>query len=394
MSSFAILTLAAAGHVNPTLAIVADLVDRGSRVFYFAPTDVRERIEGVGATWVDRPRPVRSAMSGGQSLGNDAIRRLPYLMAAAAPRTTPPLAEQLETLGPAVVLCNELDLTARLAARAVQQRVATFRPFHAVPRRNAAAVPIESDLIEGASRGIENWATRYGLGNISLEDALTGDERLRLMFLPRAFQSGAEGFNDTHLFVGPSIAAPSPVPWPFPPRHGNQPLHVYISLGTLRNNRPDFYRLCFDAFSGSEWEVVMSIGQQTDRATLGPAPENFDVRAFAPQLALLAHTDVFITHGGLNSVMEAIWSGVPIVALPEIDEQRLTARRIQELGLGCLLEHEGLSSQCLRSTAHQMASDSLVKSNINAMRSEARAAGGAARASVALLRFSQTDAWR
>ncbi|MBV9673897.1 MAG: glycosyl transferase [Verrucomicrobia bacterium] len=388
MPAVAFLTLPAIGHVNPTLAVVAELAHRGCDVIYFAPEDMRARIEGAGACWVDRPRRAASGGPAVQGPSDEAVRRLPYLMAAVAGATVPPLVEGLVATRPDVVACNELDLTARLSARAARLRAATFRPFHAAPRSGPRA-EVTDDLANKARRGLADWAAKYDLPPTSLDEAMRGNERLRLVFLPRRFQTMAEAFDSTHLFVGPSLVQPAELPWLFPPRPGSRPRRVYISLGTLRNDHPGFYRLCFEAFAGPEWQVVMSIGERTDRAALGLVPANIDVRSFVPQLALLAQTDVFVTHGGLNSVMEAMWSGVPVVVLPEIEEQRTTGNRVAELKLGVALEREGLTADLLRFSVEQVGQDPQVGMCVQAMRKDVREAGGAPRAAEALLQLVQ-----
>ncbi len=389
MPAFAFLTLPATGHLNPTLAIVEELVGRGAVVFYFCPEDMRARVEDRGAFWLDRPRRARMTGSVSPELGDDAVRRLPLLMAASAPVTVPPLVERIEEHRPDILVCNELDLTARLAARAVRRPAATFRPFHAAPRRRSPANPPSEELSRQAAIGLADWATRYGLPQPSLEEVLRGEEPLRFVFLPKRFQSMAELFDERYSFIGPSLVRQCPVPWPFRLRPGLRPRRAYISLGTLRNDRPEFYRLCFEAFAHADWEVVMSVGEQVERAELGAVPANFDVCAVVPQLAVLAQADVFVTHGGLNSVMEAMWTGVPVVVLPEIDEQRLTATRVVELGLGVALERVGLTREVLLAAAHRCATDADIGSMVGSMREEARGAGGASLAAQSLLRLAQ-----
>lgn len=388
MPTLAFLTLPATGHINPTLAVVTELVGLGCEIIYFCPEDMRRRVEGAGASWLDRPRRPGASGSKAQGPNNEAIRRLPYLMAAGAGVTVPPLVERLESIRPDVIVCNELDLAARLAARGARCRAATFRPFHALPRR-ALPFTVANDLSGMAERGLAEWAARYDLPPITLDEAMRGDERLRLVFLPKSFQTMAEAFDSAYLFVGPSLVKPPEMSWPFPPQPESRPRRVYVSLGTLRNDQPEFYRLCFEAFGEPEWQVVMSIGERTDRASLGAIPANFEVREFVPQLALLAETDVFVTHGGLNSVMESMWSGVPVVVLPEIDEQRVTANRIVELGLGVALERDALTAELLQSATRRIATDLQVRTRVEAMRGDARLAGGAPRAAEALWQFAQ-----
>src|ERR1019366_8543763 len=69
-------------------------------------------------------------------------------------------------------------------------------------------------------------------------------------------------------------------------------------------------------FGGAEYRVMMATGK-VDRAALGAAPENFELREFVPQLQVLSQASLFVTHGGMNSVSEALWHEVPLLVFPQ-----------------------------------------------------------------------------
>ncbi|MFJ8187932.1 nucleotide disphospho-sugar-binding domain-containing protein [Streptomyces sp. NPDC096105] len=87
-------------------------------------------------------------------------------------------------------------------------------------------------------------------------------------------------------------------------------------------------------------------GSKTDPAA--PYPERFEVHAAVPQLDVLAASSVFVTHGGMGSVMEAVALGVPPVVVPQMAEQRVNAERVQALGLGVYLPREEATGEALR----------------------------------------------
>ena len=68
--------------------------------------------------------------------------------------------------------------------------------------------------------------------------------------------------------------------------------------------------------------------------SLGPIPGNIYAYSFVPQIEVLQHTDVFLTHCGMNSINEALYFGVPMVAMPFLNDQVTNAQRLTELGLG------------------------------------------------------------
>lgn len=117
--------------------------------------------------------------------------------------------------------------------------------------------------------------------------------------------------------------------------------------------------MCAQAFAGTEWHVVMSLGR-TDPALLGELPPNVEALPSVPQQAVLGHATVFVSHAGMNSIMEAVSRDVPLVTLPQVPEQALNARRVRELGLGEVLDSEALTPELVRETVLRVARDPVV----------------------------------
>ena len=118
---------------------------------------------------------------------------------------------------------------------------------------------------------------------------------------------------------------------------------LFISLGTAFNDRPAFFRMCLPAFGDGVWQVAMAVGDRVDTGALGPVPGNIEVRPYFPQLAVLRHSDVFVSHAGMNSTMESLFNAVPLVTVPQMPEQEANAHRVEELGLGSRLVPQELA---------------------------------------------------
>ncbi|WP_427007848.1 nucleotide disphospho-sugar-binding domain-containing protein [Pseudarthrobacter sp. H2] len=150
------------------------------------------------------------------------------------------------------------------------------------------------------------------------------------------------------------------------------------------NRRPDFFRLCLEAFGHSQWDVAMAIGEQTDRGLLGPIPAKVRIEPFFPQLQVLRQADVFLTHAGMNSTMEALYFGVPLVAVPQQPEQEATARRLEELGLGRRLAAGDVTAPDLLRAVSEVSANRGIREKVAAMRGTIRGAGGATAAATAI----------
>ena len=203
-----------------------------------------------------------------------------------------------------------------------------------------------------------------------------------IVFLPREFQPMGATFDDRFRFVGPSVGGRDSEGESV--REGTGPL-LFISLGTSPLNcQPDFFRMCLDAFGGSDWDVAMAVGEQTNLADLGTIAPNVRVLPLLPQLQVLRQTAVFITHAGMNSAMEALYFAVPMLAVPQQPEQAATAQRLEELGLGRQLAPEDVGPDALRAAVAALHTDAQVRRNLAAMSGIVRSAGGAVAAADAI----------
>jgi MGT family glycosyltransferase len=220
---------------------------------------------------------------------------------------------------------------------------------------------------------IAAFAARYGV-ELDFAATMDGTEALNLVFLPREFQPAGESFDARFQFLGPMLGdREQRQPWS--PTHPELPV-LFISLGSIFTDHPEFYRTCLEAFGDGTWQVAMTIGQ-IDPARLGPLPPTVEVRPWFPQPAVLRRAAAFLTHAGMGSTMEALYYGVPLVTFPQMPEQVVNADRIEELGLGTRLDAENLTVDTLRSAVCQVTSSSKVRANLDWMRLAAHNGGGA-----------------
>jgi MGT family glycosyltransferase len=391
LSTYAFLNISAHGHVNPTLPIVRELVGRGEKVIYLLPEEFQETVESVGAKFQAIPHLARlgkTEPSVTQAPNDEQLALIPFAMVYQAPQVVPQLVETLKAMKVDCLVYNTMNLWARLAGQILDVPVIGFRPFHAPRVHRSVVAPFATERLAGlaatADRELDQLARSFRHPSQTLQELVSKTEQLTLIFMPKEFQFEGDRFDDRFLFVGPSLIETPSERWPFETPATGRPPRVYISLGTLRNNEPGFYRSCFAAFNRREWQVVMSVGDRIDVASLVPFPDNFLVARSVRQTALLPNVDVFVTHGGLNSTMESLYFGVPLVVVPFIREQRLTARRVKELGLGIVLERETLTPGNLRDSVLTVAGDRELGRRVKAMQYLTRTAGGFRRATDAI----------
>lgn len=111
---------------------------------------------------------------------------------------------------------------------------------------------------------------------------------------------------------------------------------IYFSLGTLVTSDSDLINRLLGMFSKSPNKFIVSMGSNMDKVKLYP---NMWGDKFVDQKAILPMVDLFITHGGHNSIIEAFYYGVPgLIAMPIFADQFDSAQRLQDCGFGIRLD--------------------------------------------------------
>lgn len=152
---------------------------------------------------------------------------------------------------------------------------------------------------------------------------------------------------------------------------------VYLSLGSLGSADVALMQRLVDAMGESRHRVVVSKGPQHDQIQLH---DNMVGAEFLPQTSVLPHVDLVITHGGNNTVTEALHVGKPMVVLPLFWDQHDNAQRIHETGFGIRLDTYGHDPSQLRGAVEALLADTALRSRLDATARALQEASGTARA--------------
>ncbi|NUM48534.1 MAG: hypothetical protein HUU38_27830 [Anaerolineales bacterium] len=113
---------------------------------------------------------------------------------------------------------------------------------------------------------------------------------------------------------------------------------IYVSLGTVFNNKPDVFRKIISALDTPVYQVIISAGGAYEILRQEHLPSNVLLFEEVPQIDLLPKINLFISHGGNNSTNEALAAGKPLIILPIGGEQADNASRAEYLGVGLRLD--------------------------------------------------------
>jgi MGT family glycosyltransferase len=171
----------------------------------------------------------------------------------------------------------------------------------------------------------------------------------RISQLPEALEfeivgEKPENVHYTGPFVHAKVRPPIKFPWD---RLDGRPL-IYASLGTLQNGSEAIYETIAEACAPLDAQLLISLGGGLDPATFKKLAGDPVLVSFAPQLEILKRAALVIAHGGINTVLESLSEGVPLVLVPLANDQPGVAARVKARGAGVVVPRRKLSPARLR----------------------------------------------
>ncbi|MFG2450899.1 macrolide-inactivating glycosyltransferase [Streptomyces sp. NPDC048512] len=379
----AMFSIAAHGHVNPSIEVIRELVARGHRVTYAIPPAFADKVAETGAEpklWNSTLPTDDDPDAWGTELIDhiepflaDALQAEPQLAAAYA-GDEPDLVLYDITAYPARVLAHRwgvplVQLSPSMVAwEGYDEEVGKplFEPLKQTPRGKAFY------------ETFGGWIAGNGM-DLSVEDFMGRPDRC-LVLMPRALQPNADRVDEErYTFVGACQGDRSAQgEWRRPAGAGRV---LLVSLGSSFTKQPAFYRACAEAFADlSDWHVVLQIGKFVDPAELGELPGNVEVHSWVPQLSVLRQADAFVTHAGSGGSQEGLATATPMVAVPQAADQFGNADMLQALGVARHLPAAEASAAALREAVLAVADDPAVARRLKEIQEGMAGEGGTGRA--------------
>ncbi|MFE6184444.1 macrolide-inactivating glycosyltransferase [Streptomyces sp. NPDC056465] len=380
----AMFSIAAHGHVNPSLDVIRELVARGHRVSYAIPASFAGTVAATGAHPVVYTSVLPTA-DNPEDWGTELIDNIePFLEDAV--QALPQLAEAFEGDEPDLVLHDITSYPARVLAHRWGVPAVQLWP-NLVPWEGYAeevGAPMTAGLKQtGRGRAyyarFAAWLAGNGLGDLSSDDFVARPRR-GLVLIPEALQPNAERVDHARFtFVGACQGDRADQgEWKRPA--GAEKV-LLVSLGSSYTDEPAFYRACVEAFGDlPDWHVVLQIGTHVDPRALGDVPDNIEVHSWVPQLSVLKQADAFITHAGAGGSQEGLATGTPMVAVPQAVDQFGNADMLQSLGVARHLPKEEADAASLRAAVLALVDDPEVAARLERIRERMAGEGGTRRA--------------
>ncbi|WP_405906059.1 macrolide-inactivating glycosyltransferase [Streptomyces sp. NBC_00828] len=380
----AMFSIAAHGHVNPSIEVIRELVARGHRVTYAIPPVFADKVAATGAEPVlytsTLPSPDDDPAAWGSTLLDNVE---PFL--ADAIQTLPQLVKAYEGDEPDLVLHDITSYPARVLAHrwgvpavSLSPNLVAWTGYEEEVAEPMWAEPRKTERGKAYYARFEAWLAENGI--TQHPDPFTGCPARSLVLIPKVLQPHADRVDEkVHTFVGACQGdRAAQGEWQRPA--GVEKV-LLVSLGSSFTKQPDFYQECVKAFGELPgWHVVLQIGKFVDPAELGEVPGNVEVHQWVPQLSILRQAEVFITHAGAGGSQEGLATGTPMVAVPQAVDQFGNADMLQALGVARHVPMEEATAENLRETVLALAADSGVASRLHEIQEQMAEEGGTRRA--------------
>jgi len=399
MAHFAFVAPPLRGHYRPLSHLAAELIARGHRATFIHHPDAAPLVEAEGAGfeaigrsappvagWTEPMAKIRGLIGLGGTLSG--MIRFTDMVCREAPAA-------LRRIGADALIVDQLEAGGGLVAEHLGlpfASIAVTVPINREPgvpppyvgwrhdpserglRRNIGGWRVTDLLMRRVGRGIARNAERLGLPpRRRLEDCLSPglqiSQMVRSLDFPRS--ELPPGFH----YTGPFRRA-SPGAIRLPPGDG-RPL-VYCTLGTLQGSRAGIFRKVAQACATLDLRLLISQGGR-GRLTPGDLAGHPMIYDWVPQEAVLAQADMIVSHGGMNSVLEPLAAGLPMVVMPLAFEQSAVASRLENAGVARVLSKR-TSARRLADAIAEVRIGPGFRERADAVRREMRQAGGAGRA--------------
>ena len=327
------------GHVIPTIGLVQELIKLGCEVTYMLPHSWEKRIQSSGAKFhgYDDDQKFAPQLKNAYKAADAIMADYDLLIYEGFFFMGKHLAEKHGK--PAV----KIFTTAAINKPIVKEFLK--KGHMSIFRHKWVARKFTREVANGIPLKTDNW----------LDEVVENPQDMNLVYCLQEFQPCLEEFPEEHyLFLGPSVYDRQEEPFAFEKR---RPI-VYISLGSMLKGSRQFCRACFDALGQEDVDVIMSSSRSFDKESV---PSNFHIYSWVPQVQVLEKADVFVTHGGMNSVSEALAAGVPMVVIPYGSDQPVNGQRVEKLGVGRVLNMKSITRKKLKDMVLTTLADDAMK---------------------------------
>lgn len=381
------------GHINPTLPIVKALVQGGDKVIYYASKEMKNKIEAVGAEFlisnlyddvndiIEKEKKVWM-YEYRQSL-QDAI--LGFMKKIHIQLSFyHQVQDEIKKQRPNLIIYDSFNYVVkkvsddlRIPAISSITGIAYHKDMmisnskfvlEEILRLNIEQINNKEQTLKEYKRFTRIFSNRFHLHNVDFIDmCYTNYNKFNILYTERSLQPYSNLFKKDFMFIGP------PDPFKFINKSDKEwkdnKKIIYISFGTLHVSSLSLlplYDLCLRAFDKNVYQVYLYASEEI-KIHLKSIPFNAFISDKILQHKILPITDLFITHGGMNSVNESIYCKVPMILIPLMFDNYFISKQVERIGAGIYLDYRNINKDIIVDLGNKILYQNILSSRINAL---------------------------
>lgn len=367
------------GHIMPMRGMMKEFARRGHRVVVYATDEFKDVIEETGAhyvscndIWGDRP-------STDLSLTDVFVDQIPL-----RDFVENNFKENLARYASVIAIIDQAFLWGKQAAKKTGMPFVVSSPT--IPFNKLSV----SYFWEDVFRHIDSYSPQVqeqimelrnaDFGESSLDYLLTLDNDTDCVtYFTKSFLPSPETYSEEHIFFagnkGETTEKKEPDKrLPGLPEKKTRPF-VLVTMGTTGSYNPFFWMNCIRAFADKDADVVMIIWKYLDKDMFADVPDNVKLIVEGDQREYLKHADLMVCHGGLNTISDGLWAGVPMVLFPLVADQFNNCRVVHSMHAGIVLND--YKAKSISDAVDKLLSDDSYRKSAAAMGDEMRQSGTA-----------------
>ncbi len=407
MIRFGLIALWTPGHLNPMTTLGHELQRRGHQVTLFGPIDTEASAIAAGLSFCalgesELPRGATHEIVArlGEMKGLSALRHNIQISTFGVNMVLRDAPGAVRKRGIDALLIDQIAIEGETVAEALNIPFITvcnalmlnredevpphFTPWSYNPSwwgrlRNRAGYSLLYRMAQPIKKILNEHRQRWQLDPYSnLSEPFS--KLLQLSQQPAEFEFPRHYLPDCFHFTGPYAHPASRKPVDFPFEQLTEKPLIYASLGTVQNRLKWIFHTIAEACLEIDAQLVISLGGSDISDPLTDLPGNPLVVKYAPQLELLQKAALTITHAGMNTTLESLSNGVPMVAIPITNDQPAVAARIASTGTGEVVNLSRLNVPRLRKAVQLVLTEDSYQRNALKLQQAIRRTGGVKKA--------------
>jgi len=346
------ITIPEKGHLNPLIGIAQYIRSKGYTIAFYSQADISTQLSSAGIDCKTfKPKVSNSIPSGFITKGADFALKIKNkewlrdwiktLLIDLVPSQLMDIQAVIKQYDPQVVVCDPMVYAGAIASETLGI------PWVGVSNSLNPLTPSDwrCELVDTLNSYHQQRVDLFrNIGrevNFCVSDLIS--PWLNIVFSTEEYIPRDLSGNQFSFYVG--------TPFPIDSKRGDETSFpfgkldpckkkVYMSLGSQIYYHPHLFKTVAKALEKENVQIIMSVSELCNDDFVEFFPPDSIILPYVPQLEVLKHVDLMVSHGGANSVLESLAAGIPLAILPLCNDQFLQAKFVQRAGVGMILDAE------------------------------------------------------